>query len=95
MAKPKSVYVCTECGGQAPKWQGQCPHCAAWNTLVETVVEAVSKSRFASTAPSKLQSLGEVEARELPYQPTGISEFDRVLGGGLVQGAVVLMGGDP
>jgi DNA repair protein RadA/Sms len=95
MAKPKSVYICTECGGQAPKWQGQCPHCAAWNTLVETVVEAVSKSRFASTAPSKLQSLGEVEAQELPYQPTGISEFDRVLGGGLVQGAVVLLGGDP
>jgi DNA repair protein RadA/Sms len=95
MAKPKSVYICTECGGQAPKWQGQCPHCAAWNTLVETVVEAVSKSRFSSTAPSKLQSLGEVEAQELPYQPTGISEFDRVLGGGLVQGAVVLLGGDP
>jgi DNA repair protein RadA/Sms len=95
MAKPKSIYVCTECGGQAPKWQGQCPHCSAWNTLIETVVEAVSKSRFASTAPSKLQYLGEVEAQELPYQPTGISEFDRVLGGGLVQGAVVLLGGDP
>ncbi len=95
MIKPRSVYVCTECGGQAPKWQGQCPHCSAWNTLIETVVEAVSKSRFASTTPSKLQSLGEVEAQELPYQPTGISEFDRVLGGGLVQGAVVLLGGDP
>ena len=95
MAKPKSVYICTECGGQTPKWQGQCPHCSAWNTLVETVVEAVSKNRFGSTAPSKLQSLGEVEAQELPHQPTGISEFDRVLGGGLVQGAVVLLGGDP
>jgi len=95
MAKPKSVYICTECGGQAPKWQGQCPHCSAWNTLIETVVEAVSKNRFSTTAASKLQSLGEVEAQELPHQPTGISEFDRVLGGGLVQGAVVLLGGDP
>ena len=95
MTKPRSVYVCTECGGQAPKWQGQCPHCSAWNTLIETVVEAVSRNRFSTTAASKLQSLGEVEAQELPYQPTGISEFDRVLGGGLVQGAVVLLGGDP
>ncbi|MGH8715500.1 MAG: DNA repair protein RadA [Burkholderiales bacterium] len=94
-SKPKSVYICTECGGQTPKWQGQCPHCSAWNTLVESVVEAVSKNRFGSAAPSKLQSLGELEAQELPRQPTGISEFDRVLGGGLVQGAVVLLGGDP
>ena len=79
-SKPKSVYICTECGGQASKWQGQCPRCSAWNTLIETVIEAVSKSRFASTTPSKLQSLGDVEAQELPYQPTGISEFDRVPG---------------
>jgi len=95
MAKPKSIYVCTECGGQTPKWQGQCPHCSAWNSLVETVVEAVSRNRFASIAPSKLQSLGDVEAQELPRQSTGIAEFDRVLGGGLVHGAVVLLGGDP
>ncbi|HXZ95769.1 MAG TPA: DNA repair protein RadA [Burkholderiales bacterium] len=95
MAKAKSVYVCSECGGQTPKWQGQCPHCSAWNTLVETLVEAASKNRFASATPAKLQSLGEVEAQELPRQCTGISEFDRVLGGGLVHGAVVLLGGDP
>ncbi|HSS46530.1 MAG TPA: DNA repair protein RadA [Burkholderiales bacterium] len=96
MTKPKSVYSCTECGGQVTKWQGQCPHCSAWNTLVETVVEAPSKNRFSSAATaSKLQSLGEVEAQELPRQPTGLSEFDRVLGGGLVQGGVVLLGGDP
>ena len=96
MAKPKSVYICTECGGQVTKWQGQCPHCSAWNTLVETVVEAPSKNRFSSAATaSKLQRLSEVEAQELPRQPTGLSEFYRVLGGGLVQGGVVLLGGDP
>ncbi|MGH8750605.1 MAG: DNA repair protein RadA [Burkholderiales bacterium] len=96
MAKPRSVYTCTECGGQTPKWQGQCPHCSAWNTLVESVVEAPAKNRYSTVAASsKLQSLGEVQAQEVPRQPTGISEFDRVLGGGLVQGGVVLLGGDP
>ena len=96
MAKAKTVYTCTECGGQVPKWQGQCPHCMAWNTLVETVAEAASTHRYASLAQSsKLQRLSEVEAQEVPRQPTGIAEFDRVLGGGLVDGAVVLIGGDP
>ncbi len=96
MAKAKTVYTCTECGGQVPKWQGQCPHCMAWNTLVETVAEAASTHRYAGLAQSsKLQRLSEVEAQEVPRQPTGIAEFDRVLGGGLVDGAVVLIGGDP
>src|SRR5687768_8243250 len=97
MAKPKSIYTCTECGGQAVKWQGQCPHCTAWNTLVETVPEAaVGGNRFGAIAGSgKLQRLSEVEAHEESRQPTGIAEFDRVLGGGLVPGAVVLIGGDP
>ncbi|MGH8744495.1 MAG: DNA repair protein RadA, partial [Burkholderiales bacterium] len=48
MAKPKSIYTCSECGGQVSKWQGQCPHCSAWNALVETVIEAPSKNRFSS-----------------------------------------------
>ncbi len=96
MARAKTVYTCTECGGQVPKWQGQCPHCMAWNTLVETVAEAASTHRYAGLAQSsKLQRLSEVEAQEVPRQPTGIAEFDRVLGGGLVDGAVVLIGGDP
>jgi DNA repair protein RadA/Sms len=96
MAKSKTVYTCTECGGQAPKWQGQCPSCNAWNTLVETVAETSSASRFASLAQtSGLQKLAEVEAAEVPRHPTGIVEFDRVLGGGLVPGGVVLIGGDP
>src|SRR5258708_1568954 len=96
MAKAKTVYTCTECGGQAPKWQGQCPHCTAWNTLVETIAEKAAGSRYLSVAEtSKLQKLGDVDAREEPRRPTGIGELDRVLGGGLVTGAVVLLGGDP
>lgn len=97
MAKPKSVYTCTECGGQVPKWQGQCPHCMAWNTLVETVAEAApAANRYSALAqPSQLQRLSDVEALETPRQTTGIAEFDRVLGGGLVPGGVVLIGGDP
>jgi len=85
MAKTKTVYICTECGGQEPKWQGQCPSCMAWNTLVEGIAEAPSASRFASlTQPSVLQKLADVKAAEVPRQPTGIAEFDRVLGGGWV-----------
>ncbi|MBZ0095752.1 MAG: DNA repair protein RadA [Sulfuricella sp.] len=97
MAKSKSVYTCTECGGQVPKWQGQCPHCMAWNTLVETIAEAApSANRYSALAqPSQLQRLSDVEALETPRQTTGIAEFDRVLGGGLVPGGVVLIGGDP
>ncbi|MBU3903447.1 MAG: AAA family ATPase, partial [Gammaproteobacteria bacterium] len=99
MAKAKTIYSCTECGGQSPKWQGQCPHCGEWNTLVESVAEAApaaGKNRFSALAASgKLQQLADVEASEVSRTPTGIAEFDRVLGGGLVEGGVVLIGGDP
>ena len=97
MAKIKTIYSCTECGATSPKWQGQCPDCNDWNTLVETVAEkAPTNSRFESLAPAaKLQNLSEIEAREVERIATGIGEFDRALGGGLVNGAVVLIGGDP
>lgn len=96
MAKAKTQYTCTECGATEPKWQGQCPSCNAWNTLVETVPEAATQSRFASLAPTaQLQKLADVEAQDVSRQATGITEFDRVLGGGLVAGGVVLIGGDP
>ena len=96
MAKAKTLYSCTECGATSPKWQGQCPGCNAWNTLVETVAEKPTNHRFDSLAPaSRLQILGEIEAREADRIPTGIGEFDRALGGGLVSGGVVLIGGDP
>jgi DNA repair protein RadA/Sms len=96
VAKVKTLYVCTECGGQAPKWQGQCPACGAWNTLVESVAESPSAHRFQSLAKtSPVQRLADIEASDVPRFTTGIGEFDRVLGGGLVAGGVVLIGGDP
>jgi DNA repair protein RadA/Sms len=97
MARPKSIHSCTECGGQSVKWQGQCPHCQAWNTLVETVAEtAPSGNRFNHIAEGgKVQRLSDIEAREESRVATGIAEFDRVLGGGIVPGGVVLIGGDP
>ncbi len=98
MAKEKITYSCTECGATNPKWQGQCPGCGEWNTLVETVVEkATPNSRFEALAPgsAKLRTLSEIEAKESERVPTGIAEFDRPLGGGLVAGGVVLIGGDP
>ena len=74
MAKIKPIYSCTECGATSPKWQGQCPGCNQWNTLVETVAEkASSNHRFESLAPSaKLQNLSEIEARETERIATGI-----------------------
>ncbi|PKO84039.1 MAG: DNA repair protein RadA [Betaproteobacteria bacterium HGW-Betaproteobacteria-11] len=99
MAKAKSVFSCTECGASAPKWQGQCPGCGQWNTLVEAVIEAATPAgrSFAalSGAPQGVQTLSGIRPREESRQPTGIEEFDRVLGGGLVSGGVVLIGGDP
>ena len=89
MAKAKSVYTCTECGGSSPKWQGQCPACNAWNTLVETLSDAAPRNRFSGKAvAAKLQVLSDVQVQEGRLMPTGIGEFDRVLGGGLVAGPV-------
>lgn len=100
MAKVKSIYICTECGATEPKWQGQCPACMAWNTLVESVQETASTNRFSTqfdglAATGELQKLHAVEAADIDRQTTGVTEFDRVLGGGLVAGAVILIGGDP
>ncbi len=96
MAKAKTVYVCSACAGVCPKWEGKCPHCGSWNTLQEQRESSVSTHRFAPLAgATPVRNLAEIEARELPRQPTGLPEFDRVLGGGLVTGAVVLIGGDP
>lgn len=97
MAKARTLFVCTECGAAAAKWEGRCPHCGAWNTLQETRESATAAAhRFAPLAGSApVLRLSAIEAREQIRNPSGIEEFDRVLGGGLVPGAVVLIGGDP
>ncbi|HYF59779.1 MAG TPA: DNA repair protein RadA [Burkholderiaceae bacterium] len=99
MARAKTQYTCTECGGSTPKWAGKCPACGAWNTLQESVVEAPRSggaARFAPLAPvGDVVMLDEVVAEDAPRSSTGAEEFDRVLGGGLVPGSVVLIGGDP
>jgi DNA repair protein RadA/Sms len=98
MAKARTLFLCSDCGGTAAKWEGRCPHCGAWNTLQETRESptAASGHRYAPLAASTpVRRLADIEAREQARNPTGIEEFDRVLGGGLVAGAVVLIGGDP
>ena len=98
MAKEKTSYTCTECGGSSPRWLGKCPHCEAWNTLIETAPEAAGagRNRFASLArTAEVAALADIEATEIERTPTGLGELDRVLGGGIVEGGVVLIGGDP
>ncbi|MCO6428565.1 DNA repair protein RadA [Nitrosomonas communis] len=95
MARSKSLYCCNACGGQTLKWQGQCPHCREWNTLVETVAEKNIFRFIPVTASAQVHNLNEIETEETPRYTTGMTEFDRVLGGGLVRGGVVLLGGDP
>lgn len=95
--KAKTQYTCSECGNISVKWAGQCSACGQWNTLVETVVTK-STNRFSSkqlTESTPIQNLAAIDAVDTPRIITGISEFDRVLGGGLVPGGVVLIGGDP
>lgn len=100
MAKAKRMYGCTECGATFPKWAGQCAECGAWNTLVETMVEntptASSNSRTGwAGEQATVKTLAEVSVEEIPRFSTASTELDRVLGGGLVDGSVVLIGGDP
>jgi DNA repair protein RadA/Sms len=92
MARVKTAYVCTDCGAHSVKWQGQCPECAAWNTFARTTVSTAQAERPEGASPSLLGNLDD----DLGVRhATGFDEFDRVLGGGLVPGSVVLLGGDP
>ncbi|WP_374381903.1 DNA repair protein RadA [Thermomonas sp.] len=103
-AKPRTAHVCTECGAEHAKWQGQCEACGAWNTLAEIALEAAAHAKSPASrragwagkvdAP-RITPLAEVRVDAQARASTGIGEFDRVLGGGLAEGAVVLVGGDP
>jgi DNA repair protein RadA/Sms len=100
MARDKTIYTCSECGGTSGKWLGRCPHCEAWNTLVEGPAESAPRHRYQAgpkglIAPQAVATLSEIDATEVERLPTGVEELDRVLGGGLVAGGVVLIGGDP
>ena len=94
MAKAKKAYVCSDCGAHAVKWQGQCPDCDAWNTLVQATVPSAGASSGPATGPAPA-ALGALSDDPGLRYPCGFDEFDRVLGGGLVPGSVVLLGGDP
>lgn len=104
MAKPKTAFVCNDCGADFAKWQGQCGECQAWNTLTEIRLSAparkasagakTARGGFAGVA-AEVQRLQDVAAEELPRLSTGFTEFDRVLGGGLVPGSSILIGGHP
>lgn len=103
MSKRKVAYVCTECGGEHAKWQGQCSECGQWNTLQEFVVsskkaparEAALAGYAGGAGGQNIQKLAEVNLTEVPRITSGMAEFDRVLGGGLVPGSAVLIGGHP
>lgn len=100
MPKPKTVFVCSACGYESPRWYGKCPSCESWNTLEETAPQAAAaiapkpqKQRGGTGAQA--QKIYEIEAGAQTHEPTGIGEFDRVLGGGIVEGSLMLVGGEP
>ena len=100
MPAVKTTYLCQQCGAASPKWAGQCPSCAAWNTLVETIAVPRSSARAPSAArsvagASAVTPIGSLTSAEASRLPSGIGEVDRVLGGGFVPGSIILIGGDP
>ena len=99
MAKVKTLFTCTACGYETPRWFGKCPECGAWNTLEEGLPQPAAApqkpQKQRGGTGSQALPIAQIEAGEQIYQKTGISELDRVLGGGLVEGALLLVGGEP
>ena len=98
MAKTKTLYVCSECGYSAPKWMGKCPDCGKWNSFAEEISEPVVEEKKLKRAPgngAEAMTIGEIPDEASSRMSSGIGEMDRVLGGGIVEGSIVLVGGDP
>jgi DNA repair protein RadA/Sms len=100
MAKLRTVFFCTDCGNETPRWQGQCPACDAWNTLAEEPAPAkrsssAGKAASASARASTPVLLSDISAVDGARWPSGLGELDFVLGGGVVPGSLVLVGGEP
>jgi DNA repair protein RadA/Sms len=91
----RAAYRCADCGYETAKWLGRCPECQAWGTLDQTAAPRPAASAFATAPPSPAMRIAEVDVHAARAQPTGVAELDRVLGGGLVPGAVVLLAGEP
>ncbi|MFA5051961.1 MAG: DNA repair protein RadA [Patescibacteria group bacterium] len=96
MAKhPATIYICSSCDAQSPKWMGRCSECGSWGTLGESVRPVQKKSTGSTVPAAEVETLAEVSVRSEDRIPTSIREFDRALGGGIVVGSVLLIGGDP
>ena len=101
MAKAKSVYVCNACGYESPRWYGRCPACEAWNSLEETIAASpegspkIKEKKQRGGTGAQVLSIRDIEADDQMHQPTGMEELDRVLGGGIVEGSLTLLGGEP
>src|SRR5688500_1633050 len=92
---PRTMFSCSACGHESPKWHGRCPGCGDWNTLVEERPASTGRGSKASRRPGAPVRLADVEAPAVARLKTGIGELDRVLGGGIVPGSLVLIGGSP
>lgn len=98
MAKQKTAWFCQTCGAQSPRWIGKCSSCGSWNTFVEEILpSSENEPLISTTSPGKNQpvALGQINMEQEPRKSTGDKELDRVLGGGIVPGSVILLGGEP
>ena len=98
MAKQTTVFVCSECGATSPRWLGRCPSCGKFNTMAEEPVApapAAKQAKKPAYSAPRATPLSQVEYRTYERTPSGISEFDNVIGGGIVKGSLILLGGDP